>query len=127
MKGKTAFWLSVLLALACVLWAVAEAVPGRGTAWLFKSAPAGRVMTGADEPGLLHLELLPGQKLDINSASMRELELLPGTGEELAEKIVRWRVENGSFEKSVDIMQVDGTAEGHYAKLADRIITGEDG
>ena len=46
--------------------------------------------------------------IDVNAASAKELEQLPGIGPVLAEAIVEYREANGSFERAEDLMNVYG-------------------
>ena len=73
-------------------------------------------------------ELAPEPLLvDINTAGTEELALLPGIGPSLAERIVEYRQEHGSFETIEDIMKVSGIGEGKYAQFADQItVEGKD-
>ena len=49
-----------------------------------------------------------GQLLDLNLASEDELRQLPGIGEELARRIVRWRREHGGFDRAEQLGEVEG-------------------
>ena len=65
--------------------------------------------------------------LDLNSATEEELAELPGSGEELARRIVEYRTENGPFESAEDIMEVSGIGEGKFAVLESRVtVDGKD-
>ena len=61
------------------------------------------------------------QIVNINTASLGELETLPGVGEKLAQKIILWRQENGPFMEKEDLLQVEGVSESVYYSLADYI------
>lgn len=50
-------------------------------------------------------------QLDINSATARELTVLPGIGEKLAAAVVEWREENGAFESVDELIDVPGIGE----------------
>ena len=54
--------------------------------------------------------------VNINTATLEELDTLPGIGEELARRIVAYREENGPFASAEELMEVKGIGE---AKLAD--------
>ncbi len=62
------------------------------------------------------------QRVNINTASREELEMLPGIGEKLAKEIILWRQENGPFMEKEDLLQVDGLSEKIYFGLADYVI-----
>lgn len=56
--------------------------------------------------------------LDINTATARELEELPGIGPVLASAIVARRTEFGPFDRPEDIQDVPGIGEKTYARIA---------
>lgn len=55
--------------------------------------------------------------LDLNSATIEQLEDLPGIGPVLAQKIVDWRTENGRFGSVDQLREVSGIGEAKYAEL----------
>jgi competence protein ComEA len=50
----------------------------------------------------------PSGVVNINTAGVDELTLLPRVGEKGAERIVEYRKEHGPFKKAADLMQVKG-------------------
>lgn len=59
--------------------------------------------------------------IDINSANIDELQKLNGIGEILAEKIVNYRNNNGSFKNIEEIMSVSGIGEGIFNQIKENI------
>ena len=55
--------------------------------------------------------------LNLNSASVAQLEALPGIGRATAERIVEYRQKNGGFKKAEDLMNVRGIGEKSFLKL----------
>ena len=51
------------------------------------------------------------ESIDLNHASAKELETLPGIGETLAKRIVAYRTQHGPFQRVEDLMKVDGVHE----------------
>ncbi len=62
------------------------------------------------------------KKININTATQTELELLPGIGKSTAQNIIQYRKENGKFKVVEDIKKVNGIGEGKYEKIKDLIV-----
>lgn len=60
-------------------------------------------------------------KVNINTASAEELKTLSGIGDTRAESIIRYREEQGGFQRIEDLMNVEGIKEGVFEKIKDRI------
>jgi len=58
-----------------------------------------------------------GAPLNLNSATVTQLEALPGIGRATAERIVEYRQKNGAFKKAEDLMNVRGIGEKSFLKL----------
>jgi len=65
------------------------------------------------------------QKIDINRAEPWLLEVLPGIGEVLAQRIVDYRSGNGPFKRIEDLLQVSGIGEGTFEKIKDYITVSD--
>lgn len=55
--------------------------------------------------------------VNLNAADAEALTALPGIGEELAARIVRYREEHGPFETPEDLTKVSGIGQGKLAAL----------
>ena len=66
---------------------------------------------------------ITGGKININTASEKELVELPGVGPSTAQKIIRYRQENGAFSTIDEIKNVRGIGDGKFAKMKDLIKT----
>lgn len=55
--------------------------------------------------------------IDINRATSLDLLMVPGVGENTAEKIVRFRRENGGFKRMEDMMKIRGIKEKKFSNL----------
>ena len=61
-------------------------------------------------------------KVNINTATLNELDSLPGIGPSTAQKIIDYREKNGNFEKIEDLQNVKGIGDAKYEGIKDRII-----
>lgn len=65
--------------------------------------------------------------ININTADLETLCLLPGIGEVIAGRIIQYREANGSFAKIDDITKVSGIGEKTFDSIKNLIICKEDG
>jgi competence protein ComEA len=73
---------------------------------------------------LLTTQSFAEEKIDINSASVKELQSLEGIGKTLANRIIEYRTANGPFKSTKDIMKVDGIGKLTFEKISGHIIAG---
>jgi competence protein ComEA len=62
-------------------------------------------------------------RIDVNTASAVELELLPGVGPKMAERIVEERTRHGRFRRPRDLRRVKGIGEKTLARLLPYVRT----
>ena len=67
------------------------------------------------------IKFKPVRLININEASLKELQKLPEIGEKLAERIISCRNDNGKFSRKEDIMKVKGIGEKKYERIKDFI------
>lgn len=60
-------------------------------------------------------------KININKASLKELDDLPGVGEATANKIIKYREENGKFNSVEEIKNVNGIGDKKFEDIKDLI------
>jgi len=59
---------------------------------------------------------------DLNSATQNELELVPGIGPALAERILKYRTEHGKFNVYEDLLKVTGIGEAKLEKFRSYLV-----
>jgi competence protein ComEA len=63
----------------------------------------------------------PAGKLDLNSATVTQLEALPGIGPALAQRIVDYRNQHGGFHSIDELRKVGGIGDAKFAQLKDLV------
>ncbi|QBI53297.1 helix-hairpin-helix domain-containing protein [Streptomonospora litoralis] len=63
----------------------------------------------------------PGTPIDLNTATVGQLQELPGVGPVLAERIAAHRTENGGFSAVEQLRDVSGIGEQRYADIAELV------
>ena len=84
-------------------------VPGRGAAGAVAASPAA---AGSS----------PSAPLDLNSATLEQLESLPGIGPVTAQKILDYRQTHGAFHAVAELEGVPGIGPAHMAQLKGLVI-----
>lgn len=68
---------------------------------------------------------IPEQRININTASVKILETLPGIGPVLAQRIIDYRTENGPFSRPTDLSKVEGIGAEKLLAVLDLITVEE--
>jgi len=85
----------------------------KGVAWLLTAA---LLMT------LVSVSWVHGaDKININTATAAELQAISGIGAGIADRIVKYREQNGPFKAAEDIAQVNGIGPKKYETIKDQI------
>lgn len=63
--------------------------------------------------------------LDLNTATAKELEGLPGIGEVIAQRIIRHRERQGPFQRPEEVIIIEGVSETKYLAIAHRLCAGD--
>ena len=61
-------------------------------------------------------------KININTANKTELMELPGVGEEIADRIMIYRNDNGLFKMKKDLRKVKGIGEKKFKKISPHVV-----
>ncbi|WP_229783199.1 ComEA family DNA-binding protein [Pilimelia anulata] len=64
---------------------------------------------------------VPGGKVDLNRATVAQLDALPGVGPVLAARLVEFRDRNGGFRSVADLRRVEGIGGTRYERLKDLV------
>ena len=78
--------------------------------------------TARVENGVVENRVAAGS-ININTATLDELEKLPHIGRKTAEAIIQFRTENGPFRRAEHLMQIRGISETRYAEISQYIRT----
>ena len=95
-------------------------VPERG-APVVASAPASSGSSGSALGVSSAGGTTPGALININTASLEELDALDGVGPSTAQKIIDYRTENGGFKTIDEIKEVPGIGDAKFAAMKDQI------
>ena len=63
--------------------------------------------------------------VNLNTATLAQLQTLPGIGAKAAQRILEYRQKNGSFKKPEDLMNVKGIGEKSFLKLKPLLVVSE--
>jgi competence protein ComEA len=61
-------------------------------------------------------------KVDLNTATLAELDTLPGVGPVTAQRILDWRTEHGRFDSVEQLREIDGIGPSRFTKLQDLVV-----
>jgi len=65
---------------------------------------------------------VPGDgKVNLNTATVAQLDALPGVGPVLADRIVAYRDKKGGFRTVAELRQVEGIGDAKYEQLKDLV------
>ena len=85
--------------------------------------PAGAAPGAAPppQPGAPSAGAATGSLLDLNTATVAQLDALPGVGPVLAQRIVDYRTEHGGFRSVDQLREVDGIGDSRFEKLRELV------
>jgi competence protein ComEA len=100
--------LCALVATGTATWLTASTASARPVAAKAAAAPAPAAAKDDDEPRTRGGKKSVTGKLNLNSASDEQLQMLPGVGPSKSERIIAWRQKNGGFKRVADLRKVKG-------------------
>ncbi|GAA1174700.1 ComEA family DNA-binding protein [Pseudonocardia alaniniphila] len=84
-----------------------DAVPAAGA--------GGPVPPGPARPGV------PPGRVDLNAATVEQLDVLPGVGPVTAQRIIEWRTRHGRFARVEQLREIEGIGERRFAQLRELV------
>jgi competence protein ComEA len=100
--------LCALVATGTATWLTASTASAKPVAVKAAPAPAPSAAADDDEPRARAGKKQVTGKLNLNSASDDQLQMLPGVGPSKSERIIAWRQKNGGFKRVADLRKVKG-------------------
>lgn len=83
-----------------------------------------QALAQAAAPGAKPQAAKPSTIVNLNTATVAELEALPGIGAKVATRIVDYRTKKGPFRKIEELMNVQGIGEKSFLKLRPQLTVG---
>ncbi len=112
-------WLVVAI---CILFLFGSAAD-----WYRRTRPVGDIGTEIPPDWATRFDggditLVEADSIDLNHSIAEELVRLPGIGPVRAESIIRWRTENGPFEKVEDLVRVPGIGPATLERIRGELV-----
>ena len=63
----------------------------------------------------------PGAKINLNTATVNQLDALPGVGPVMAQRLVEYRQQHGGFHAVADLRRVEGIGDTRFERLKDLV------
>ena len=127
MKSRGAWIASLVLIAVFSAWTAAYYLSAPAVRAEHADIPQERMLTGGDEGWERRTvpELLPDERINVNTAPADELKRLPGIGDVLAEAIIAYREQHGPFAAAEELLKVKGIGEARLAAIIDHITLGD--
>lgn len=110
---KTAFWCLLLICCSCIAF----------TGGFFLGRNHNRTPIQVEQVPAITGDMSQ-EKININTATLEQLQALPEVGPVLAQRIIDHRLKHGPFEKVADLANVEGIGTKILDAILDQITTG---
>ena len=91
-------------------------------AFVVLAASSAAAQSTAQKPAPVRTDARPAVAVvNLNTATVAELEKLPGIGQKVAARILEYRQKQGPFKKVEELMNVQGIGEKSFLKLRSQI------
>ncbi len=114
---------------ASVLGIASLATMGVSLSRELRAQPAPQIAPAQSEPQLQHVPEIPRASavrlINVNNAPLSELDLLPGIGPALGQRIIEYRNEHGVFERIDELQEVSGIGPRTLEKMKPLITLGD--
>jgi competence protein ComEA len=77
-----------------------------------------------DVPGIIQSDHVNAGRVNLNTATVSELDALPGIGPTTAQAIVDYRLQNGNFQSIQQVQNVSGVGPATFERIQDYITVG---
>ena len=114
-KGRNLLLILIVLAIGIV----AGVFLGRNTPG--KAVP---IELANDQMVIQSTASIEEKLIDINTATISQLMNLPGIGETLANRIIEYRNQNGTFHSIDELLQIDGIGQKKLEQIKHLVSTG---
>ena len=75
-------------------------------------------------PALAAKKPPPPRPININAATIKELEELPGVGQATAKAIIQFRTKSGPFKRPEDLLAIRGISQAKFEKMRPYVTIG---
>ena len=113
--------LAVLLIFSAVMLFMTRSGSSGVAVHTAANATREEILTGRDSEYTTHYEFLPDERININTASSKELERLDGIGETRAAAIIDRREKNGPYTDISELLELEEIPESVYNEIKDYI------
>jgi competence protein ComEA len=100
-------------------------IPPPGTASNGVSGTGSAITAGAGATSSSSIGIgaqLEGSKIDLNTATLEQLDTLPGVGQVTAQRILEYRTQHGSFKSVDELKEVDGIGPKKFDQLKPHVV-----